>query len=202
MPVERNTEIEFADETIGSNIPKNLIPALKKGFNEIVQTGPVVGAPVVGIKFRLMDGATHEVDSTEIAMINTARGAMYDIYEDGQWRLIEPIMKVEVTGPIEFQSTVTTTLIGRAAYVMGTSATADQYFIIEAEVPLNNMFGYAMQLRGVTEGKGEYTMEYSRYAPVDASVSQRIIEEVKLHKEQEEKRTQQATATKKSGKKK
>ena len=101
--------------------------------------------------------------------------------------MIEPVMKVEVTGPIEFQAAVSSTLMGRSAVIAATSATEDHYFIIECEVPLNNMFGYSTELRGATEGKGEFTMEYARYAPVDAVTAQQIVVEAQRRVEAEEK---------------
>uniref|UniRef100_A0A914UTM6 Translation elongation factor EFG/EF2 domain-containing protein n=1 Tax=Plectus sambesii TaxID=2011161 RepID=A0A914UTM6_9BILA len=107
LPAEENLTVEFVNESVGGGIPSNLVPALRKGFEAIIEHGPLVRAKVTGIKARITDGETHMVDSTEIAMINTMTGAMRDVYKIGQWQLLEPIMKVEATGPVDFQGNVT-----------------------------------------------------------------------------------------------
>ncbi|VDN58455.1 unnamed protein product, partial [Dracunculus medinensis] len=160
LPPEKNTIIEFVDETVGGCIPKNLFPALKKGLDKIVAEGPLIKAPVTGIKVRILDGETHLVDSTEIAMINTMMNMMREAYERAEWRLNEPIMKVEVTIPSQYHVNLSFNLFGY--------------------VPLSDMFGYMTELRSITQGKGEFVMEYARYSPTTAEGQEKIIREWKI----------------------
>ncbi|KAK6052091.1 putative translation elongation factor G, partial [Cooperia oncophora] len=176
LPAERNTHIDFTDETFGNNIPKSLFPALKKGLDMIVTEGPLIKAPIAGINVRIQDGATHAVDSTEIAMINTMQNMMREAFEKADWMLLEPIMTVEVTTPSEFQGNVTTSLSQRNAMITSTDTT-EGYTTIVCECPLSDMFGYTSLLRSLTEGKGEFTMEYSRYAPTAQDNQDAVIRE-------------------------
>ena len=103
LPPHQNTIIEFKDKTVGTNVPKNFIPGVRKGFADYCNKGPLSGSKVVGVRMVLEDGAHHEVDSSEWAFYQAAQFAMDDCFEDGVWQILEPIMKVEVTGPEEFQ---------------------------------------------------------------------------------------------------
>uniref|UniRef100_A0AC35TVR2 Elongation factor G, mitochondrial n=1 Tax=Rhabditophanes sp. KR3021 TaxID=114890 RepID=A0AC35TVR2_9BILA len=174
LPAERNTNVEFTDQTFGSNIPKSLFPALKKGLDQIIGEGPLIKSKVAGINVIIKDGQTHAVDSTEIAMISTMMNMMREAYEKGEWMLLEPIMKVEVVTPSEFQGNVVTSLTQRNALIT-TTDTIDGYTTIMAEAPLCDMFGYTSQLRSLSEGKGEFSMEYSKYAPTSMDSQERII---------------------------
>ncbi|XGW01388.1 hypothetical protein V3C99_013941 [Haemonchus contortus] len=176
LPADRNTQIDFTDETFGSNIPKSLFPALKKGLDMIVAEGPLIKAPIAGINVRIQDGATHAVDSTEIAMINTMQNMMREAFEKAEWMLLEPIMTVEVTTPSEFQGNVVTSLTQRNALITSTSST-EGYTTIVCECPLSDMFGYTSMLRSLTEGKGEFTMEYAKYAPTAQDAQDDVIRE-------------------------
>ncbi|CAI4227375.1 unnamed protein product [Auanema sp. JU1783] len=174
LPPERNTVVEFTDETFGNNIPKNLFPALKKGLDLIVAEGPLIHSRIAGINVRIKDGATHAVDSTEIAMINTMQNMMRESFEKANWILLEPIMKVEVTTPSEFQGNVVTSLTQRNALITSTDSN-DGYTSVLCEAPLSDMFGYTSQLRSLTEGKGEFSMEYSRYAPTTKEAQDLVV---------------------------
>ncbi|KAF8381752.1 gfm-1 [Pristionchus pacificus] len=176
LPADKNTEVEFTDETFGNNIPKNLFPALKKGLDQIVLEGPLMKSRIAGINVRIQDGATHAVDSTEIAMINTMMNMMREAFEKTQWILLEPIMKVDVTTPSEFQGNVVTSLTQRNAMITSTDST-EGYTSILCECPLSDMFGYTSQLRSLTEGKAEFSMEYSRYAPCSAAAQDAAVRE-------------------------
>uniref|UniRef100_A0A1I7UC58 Elongation factor G, mitochondrial n=1 Tax=Caenorhabditis tropicalis TaxID=1561998 RepID=A0A1I7UC58_9PELO len=173
LPADRNTVVEFSDETFGNNIPKNLFPALKKGLDAIVAEGPLIKSRIAGIHVRIQDGATHAVDSTEIAMINTMQNMMRESFEKANWLLLEPIMKVEVTTPAEFQGNVVTSLTQRNALITTTDST-EGYATVVCEAPLSDMFGYTSELRSLTEGKGEFSMEYSRYAPTSLEAQERV----------------------------
>ncbi|KRX61709.1 Elongation factor G, mitochondrial [Trichinella sp. T9] len=176
LPPNQNLDLIFTDECIGTNVPKQFMPAIDKGFREACQKGPLIGAPVTGIRFRLKDGAHHIVDSTEIAFILTAKYAMNDVFSDGRWHIIEPVMKVEATCPTEFQGSVMAALSKRQAVIISTDL-IENFFSVVCEAPLNCMFGFVTELRSLTEGKGEYSMEYSRYAPLKPEIAEQLISE-------------------------
>ncbi|CAG9536452.1 unnamed protein product [Cercopithifilaria johnstoni] len=185
LPPNRNMEVEFADETIGSNIPKQLVVPLKKGFNLMLDEGPLIHAKIAGIKMRLQDGKTHEVDSTDIAMINTMQNMMREAFLKAEWKLLEPIMKVDITIPEEFQNSISSTL--SSGSILLDSSLSGDYLTLTCEAPLRTMFGYSTKLRTMTKGKGEYVMEFARYAPLAQDIQQQVIGEWKEAQEAGEK---------------
>ncbi|CAH0700818.1 unnamed protein product [Spodoptera exigua] len=174
LPPHQNTTLEFVDETTGTNIPKQFVPGVEKGFLDTCQKGYLSGHKVSGVKFRLQDGAHHIVDSSELAFFLAAKGAVKEVFDDGAWQILEPIMFVEVTLPEEFHGTVVGQLNKRGGIITGSEGT-EGWTTIYAEVPLNNMFGYAGELRSMTQGKGEFSMEYSRYSPCLPDVQEKLI---------------------------
>jgi len=199
LPPDQNMDFEIVDNIIGTGLPRKYIPSIEKGFREQFEKGPLVGQKVVGVRIRLFDGANHSVDSGDIAFINTAKFAAQDVYEDGKWQLMEPVMKLEVCIPRENGSQVIGSLMKRRLVTTDTHDTG-VYMYIEGEVPLNDMFGFMTDLRMMTQGKGEYTMEYARYAPVPVSLTNEIIAKVKseqdlLNNEEEQKKEKETKLT-------
>lgn len=173
------TKNEFVDETMGTNVPKQFIPSVEKGFQEACEKGPLINQKMTGIRVRLIDGMHHIVDSSDLAFRLAAKGAYQEAMEIGQLCLLEPIMNVEVNAPEEFQSVVMGGINKRNGAVLGTGG-GDGYFTLEAEVSLNDMFGYSSELRSITQGKGEYTMEYCKYQPCRQDVMDALVEEYQL----------------------
>jgi elongation factor G len=167
---------EFANELKGGVIPIEYIPACKKGFETCMEKGTLIGFPIVGIKVILNDGHYHPVDSSDLAFQHAAIGAFRETYFKCQPIILEPIMKVVVECPSEFQGAVLSTLNQRRGIIH--SAIEDKNFtVIESEVPLSEMFGYSTVLRSATQGKAEFTMEFSRYAKVPESISEKLKKE-------------------------
>ncbi|APR83933.1 Translation elongation factor G [Minicystis rosea] len=164
----------FADEIVGGSIPREFIPAVDKGFQSMLPKGQLIGAQVTGVKVILNDGGAHAVDSSDIAFQEAARGAWRETYPKAGPQILEPVMKVGVEGPSEFQGGVVGTLMQRRGIIIGTTE-SEGFCRIEAEVPLAEMFGFSTVLRSATQGKAEFTMEFSRYAPTPNAVSEELI---------------------------
>ncbi|XP_068733756.1 elongation factor G, mitochondrial-like isoform X2 [Montipora capricornis] len=182
MPEDKITEIDFVDATVGMNIPKNFIPSIEKGFQEVCERGLITGHKLAGIRFILEDGAAHGVDSSELAFKLAAIGAtMREAFPKATPLILEPIMSVEVNIPQEFQGAVIGGLNRRHGMITGTDA-AEGYVTIYADVPLNDMFGYSTELRSQTQGKGEFAMEYSRYMAASQQVQAELMEKFDLER--------------------
>jgi len=181
-PLEEE-QYEFVDLIRGGNIPREYIPACDKGFRSMLAKGEIIGQAVNGVKVTINDGASHSVDSSDMAFQAAAKGAWRDAYVRAGPIILEPIMKVSVEGPAEFHGQMVSTLMGRRGMVVG--ATEDDGFSrVDAEVPLAEMFGYSTGLRSATQGKAEFTMEFSRYGKAPDAVAEELI---KKHREAKEK---------------
>jgi len=165
---------EFVDDTVGASIPRQFIPACEKGFVEQLKTGQLIGAQVVGAKIVITDGLHHPVDSNEMAFKTCAMTGFREAYASAKPVVLEPIMKVGVEGPEEFQGTMTGLLSQRRGTIVGSSGNGG-YSQIEAEVPLTEMFGFSTDLRSGTQGKGEFTMEFLKYSPVPRNIQEDMV---------------------------
>lgn len=172
---------EFEDEVVGGRIPKEFIPAVDEGFQEQMAKGPLIGFPIVGMKVMLKDGAYHDVDSSYLAFKIAAMAALREVYMQSAPVALEPIMKLETVAPEEYQGSVMGGINQRRGMIQGTQ-TMEGNVTITAEVPLTEMFGYSTDLRSSTQGKGEFTMEFAKYAPVPRNLQE------ELHKKYLEKR--------------
>jgi elongation factor G len=167
---------EFVDQIKGGVIPVEYIPSCKKGFEACLHKGSLIGFPIVGVKMTINDGNYHPVDSSDMAFQQAAIGAFRDTYNKCKPIILEPIMRVAVESPPEFQGAVLGSLNQRRGIIM--SATEDNNFtVIEAEVPLGEMFGYSTVLRSASQGKAEFTMEFARYGKVPESIAEKLKKE-------------------------
>jgi len=171
-------DFEFVDKIVGGAIPRQFIAAVNKGFASMVKKGTLIGSPVTGVRVTINDGASHSVDSSDIAFQEAARGAWRETFNKARPKILEPIMRVAVEGPAEFSGNVLTTLMQRRGMIIGSHEDAG-IARIEAEVPLADMFGYSTVLRSNTQGKAEFTMEFSRYLQVPASLAEELTEKAK-----------------------
>jgi elongation factor G len=185
IPLPEDSEINFKFENniVGGAIPKEFIPGCEKGFNESVVKGPLGGFQVIRTQIDLDDGGFHPVDSSEMAFKIASRAAFKEAFLASKPVLLEPIMRVEVETPSDFQGTVQGDLSSRRGLLLG-SDMRDDYAVIIAEVPLSEMFGYSTDLRSATQGKANFSMEFSKYRPVPASIQEQIVSK---HREEQAK---------------
>ena len=172
---EGGAEFEFVNEVRGGAIPTEFIPAVEKGFRNAIEKGRLIGFPVVGVRVVVNDGQAHSVDSSDIAFQLAARGAFREVYPRAKPIVLEPVMKLAVEGPTEFQGQYLKTILQRRGMVIGTTE-EEGFSRVEAEVPLAEMFGYATDLRSASQGKAEFTMEFARYVPAPSEVTKALIE--------------------------
>lgn len=172
-PGERGTGIQFIDEIKGGNIPREYIPSVEKGMRETAETGSLIGFPIIDFEIRLLDGKYHDVDSSALAFEITGRGAMREAAQKAGIKLLEPIMKVEVVTPEDYLGDVIGDLNSRRGQIQGTDTRGNAQ-AVEAIVPLANMFGYVNQLRSFTQGRAQYTMQFSHYDEVPQNVAEEV----------------------------
>jgi elongation factor G len=173
-PIEGGEDFEFVSEIKGGAIPTEYIPAVEKGFRAMLDKGRLIGFPVVGVRVVINDGQSHSVDSSDMAFQAAARGAFRDVYGKAKPIILEPVMKLAVEGPSEFQGAYIKTIMQRRGQVIGTTEEEGDFCRVEAEVPLADMFGYATDLRSASQGKAEFTMEFARYVAVPGEVSDEL----------------------------
>ncbi len=186
VPLDLTKPYEFQDDVVGGTIPREYIPSCDKGFQEQLKKGMLIGAPVVGVRMRLEDGQYHDVDSSDIAFRIAAMAAVRECYMSAKPTILEPIMKLEVQAPEEFQGTVMGQINQRRGVIQG-SSTMEGYVTIESLVPLVEMFGYSTDLRSATQGKGEFTMEFAEYQAVPRNVQEEMVKKYQEKRAKENK---------------
>ena len=167
-------DYEFVDQIKGGAIPSEFIPSCDKGFKAAVKKGTFIGFPIVGVRVTINDGQTHPVDSSDMAFQAAAIGAFREAYKKANPIVLEPIMKVSIEGPQEFQGNIFGLINQRRGIIL--SSTEDEQFTrVDAEVPLSEMFGFSTILRSSTQGKAEYSMEFAKYGKAPQSVTETLI---------------------------
>ena len=172
-PGERGAGITFVDEIKGGNIPREYIPSVEKGMRESAENGHMIGFPIIDFEIRLTDGAYHDVDSSALAFEIAGRAAMREVAAKAGIKLLEPVMKVEVVTPEEFMGDVIGDLNSRRGQIQGTDSRGIAQ-VVEAIVPLANMFGYVNQLRSFSQGRASYSMQFSHYEEVPTNVAEEV----------------------------
>ena len=183
MPEDSTEQFVFENDVTGGRIPSEYIPSVEKGFRDSLHKGPVAGFEVLGVKMVLQDGSYHDVDSSDMAFQICARDCFRETFRKAEPVLLEPIMKVEVEVPTEFQGPVT----GPSRRSGGDPRhrePARQFSVILAEVPLSEMFGYSNDLRSMTQGKGSFSMEFLKYQKLPARYPGRGRQEGRARKGQ------------------
>ena len=177
-PLPAGSGFEYENRIVGGVIPKEFIPAAEAGVREALEVGPVAGYPLVDLKVRLVDGSYHEVDSSEMAFKIAGSLGLKAAVQKASPILLEPVMKVEVVTPEQFLGTVMGDLTSRRGHVEGLEQRGNTQ-VIRAKVPLSSMFGYATDLRSMTEGRAAYSMEFSHYQPVPKEIGAGIMARAK-----------------------
>jgi len=172
-PGERGSGVQFVNEIKGGNIPTEYIPSVEKGIRDIAESGALIGFPIIDFAVRLVDGAYHDVDSSAMAFEITGRGAMREAASKAGIKLLEPVMKVEVVTPDDFMGDVIGDLNSRRGQISGTE-TRGVATVVNAMVPLANMFGYVNELRSMSQGRAQFTMQFDHYDEVPTNVAEEI----------------------------
>ncbi len=178
LPEDAPENFFFEENVRGGRIPKQYIPAVEKGFRSMLSKGPIAKYPVVGLAVYLEDGSFHEVDSSEMAFQTCARTTMRETFPRTKPVLLEPVMKIEIECPCQFQGSVVGNLTSRRGMVLGAEVHGPEVRI-EGEVPLAETFGYSTDLRSMTQGQGTFTLEFARYKRLPRSIEEELIAERK-----------------------
>jgi elongation factor G len=173
QPNEQGAGFAFESKIVGGAVPKEYIPGVEKGLQSVIGAGVIAGFPVVDVKVELIDGAFHEVDSSALAFEIASRAAMREGLQKGGSVLLEPVMKVEVTTPEDYTGSVIGDLNSRRGQIQGQDMRGNAV-VINAMVPLANMFGYVNTLRGMSQGRASYTMQFDHYEQVPSNVAAEV----------------------------
>ena len=172
-PTKPGTPFTFENKIVGGAVPKEYIPGVEKGLESVLGSGVLAGFPVVDLKVTLVDGAYHEVDSSALAFEIAARTALREALQEGKSVLLEPIMKVEVVTPEDYTGSVIGDLNSRRGQIQGQDMRGNAN-VINAMVPLANMFGYVNTLRSMSQGRATFTMQFDHYAQVPSNVAEEV----------------------------
>ncbi len=174
-PADEGQEgLQFSNEIVGGTIPREYIPAIQKGIEEQMRSGVLAGYPLLGLKAAVFDGSFHDVDSNELAFKIAASMATKQLSQQGGAVLLEPVMRLEVVSPEEYLGDIMGDLNRRRGLIHGTEDAVSGR-IIRAEVPLGEMFGYATQVRSMSQGRASFSMEFARYAEAPPSIAAAIV---------------------------
>jgi elongation factor G len=173
-PNEAGKGYEFSSKIVGGSVPKEYIPGVEKGLESVLGSGVLAGFPVVDLKVQLIDGGYHEVDSSALAFEIAARAALREALTEGRSVLLEPIMKVEVVTPEDYTGSVIGDLNSRRGHIQGQDMRGNAV-VINAMVPLANMFGYVNNLRSMSQGRANYTMQFDHYAEVPRNEAEKVV---------------------------
>ena len=173
-PGEAGHGLQFENRITGGAIPREYIPAVKRGIIEAMTEGPYAGFPMVDVKVTIYDGSAHDVDSSEQAFRTCARKGFQEACLKAGMELLEPVMTVEVTVPPDQTGTVTNTLFSRRGQIAGMEQRSNAA-LLRAKVPLDQMFGYASELRTATSGMGEFTMHFDRYRAMPYALAEEVV---------------------------
>jgi elongation factor G len=174
-PGEPGSGFKFESKVVGGSVPKEFIPGVEKGLESSKENGLLAGFPLIDFSATLVDGAFHDVDSSVLAFEIAARAAFKELREKGAPKLLEPIMKVEVLTPDEYLGDVIGDLNSRRGQIQGTDQRGNAQ-VVTAFVPLANMFGYIGNLRGMSQGRAQFTMQYDHYEPVPQNEAEKVIQ--------------------------
>lgn len=185
-PQEDGSTFKFVNSVVGGRIPREFIPAVEEGFKEQTVKGPLIGFPIVGVEVELTDGAYHDVDSSYMAFKIAAMAALRECYPAAKPTVLEPIMKLETTVPDEYQGSAVGQINQRRGVIVGTTS-FEGNCVIEAEVPLTEMFGYSTDLRSATKGKGEFSMEFAKYQAAPRNIQDELVKKYQAKRAAEQK---------------
>mgnify|MGYP002621491174 CR=1 FL=1 len=179
-PLPRGSGFEFVSEVVGGTIPQQFIPAVEKGVRQALDSGAIAGFPLQDIRVAVYDGKTHPVDSKEVAFISAGRRAFIEAIKNAGPIVLEPIVQLQVTVPIDSLGAVTGNLSSRRGRMLGSTSLAGQRIQINAEAPLSELQDYANQLKSITGGSGAWSMQLDRYEPVPPKIQQDLVNAAKL----------------------
>ncbi|HOD84008.1 MAG: Elongation factor G [Planctomycetes bacterium ADurb.Bin126] len=185
-PLERGSGYEFVSELFGESIPRQFLPAIEKGVQDVWHQGAVAGYPMQDIKIAITDGKHHPVDSKEVAFRTAGKYAFIDAIEKAKPVILEPIVDMEITVPANHMGDIASDLSGRRGRIMGQDMLPGNMVVVKAQAPLAEVMQYNSQLRSVTGGQGSYSMEFSHYEPVPGNVQAQIVAAGKKHAKDEE----------------